>query len=83
MKYILIIYEYDTNEILVEPIKKGSVADMLRAYDVLYDTLENAGQATRLNIMDNGASAELTKLLQKIRTVVQLAPPHSHRRNSK
>ena len=56
---------------------------MLRAYDVLYNTLENAGQAPRLNIMENGESTELAKLLQKIITVVQLAPPHSPRRNSK
>ena len=56
---------------------------MLRAYDVLYNTLENAGQAPRLNIIDNGESTDLTKLLQKIRTVVQLAPPYSHRRHSK
>ena len=39
---MLILYAYDTNEILVEPIKTIIVADMLRIYDVLYDTLENA-----------------------------------------
>ena len=44
MQYILIPYAYDTNAILVEPIKTGSDTDMLRAYDVLYYTLENLGQ---------------------------------------
>ena len=82
MQYILIPYAYDTNAILVEPIKTRSDAYMLRAYDLLYDTLENAAQAQKLNIMDNGASIALKCLLQKIRTVVQLAPPHSHRINS-
>ena len=31
--------------------------------------------------MDNEASTALKRILQKIRTVVQLAPLHSHRRN--
>ena len=44
IQYLLIIYAYDTNAILVEPIKTGSDTDMLRAYDVLYYTLENLGQ---------------------------------------
>ena len=42
---MLILYAYDTNAVLVEPIKTRSYADMLRTYDVLYDTLENSGQA--------------------------------------
>ena len=36
---MLILYAYEINAILVELIKTGSDADMLRAYDVLYDTL--------------------------------------------
>ena len=38
MQYMLILYAYDTNGILVEPIKMGD-ADKLHTYDVLYDTL--------------------------------------------
>ena len=40
---------------------------MLRAYDVLYDILENLGQAPRLNKMDNNNEAytALKRLLQK------------------
>ena len=36
---MLILYAYDTNTILVEPIKTIIDADMLRAYDILHDTL--------------------------------------------
>ena len=39
---MLIMYAYDTIEILVEPIKTRSDTDMLRSYHVLYVTLENA-----------------------------------------
>ena len=39
MQYMLILYAYDTNSILVEPIKTKSDTDMLCAYGVLYYTL--------------------------------------------
>ena len=66
----------------MEPIKKRSDTDMLHAYDVLYDTLKNAGHAPKLYIVENEVSTEFKQLLQKIRTVVQLAPPHTHRINT-
>ena len=65
----------------METIKTIIDADMLRTYDVLYDTLENAGQTPKCIIMDNEASTNLNRLLQKIITVVQLAQPHIHRIN--
>ena len=39
---MLILYGCDTNVILVEPIKSRSDTDVLRAYDVLYYTLETS-----------------------------------------
>ena len=62
---MLIPYAYDTNAVLVEPTKTRSDADMLHAYDVLYDTLENAGYTPQLNILENEASTALDSLLQK------------------
>ena len=59
MQYMLILYAYGTNAILVEPIKSRSDTDMLRADDVLYDTLETSGHAPKLIIMDNEASTAL------------------------
>ena len=55
---------------------------MLRAYDVLYYTLENVVHAPKLNIMENEAYTALNRLMQKRRTVLQLAPPHSHTSNT-
>ena len=66
----------------MEPIETIIEADMFRAYNFLYDTFENAGQAPKLKIMENESSTPLKHLLQKRRTVVQLAPSHSHRRNA-
>ena len=65
MQYMTILYAYDTNAILVEPIKKRSDTDMLRAYYVLYYTLKNVGYAPKLNIMENKSSAALKWLLKK------------------
>ena len=55
MQYMFILYAYDKNAILVETIKKRSDTDMLRTYDVLYDTFENDGHAPKLNMTDNEA----------------------------
>ena len=79
---MIILYAYDTNSILVEPIKTKSDAYMLRTHDVLYNTLENAVQAPRLNIMENEAPTAIKLLLQQIITVAQLAPPHIHKINA-
>ena len=39
--YMIILYEYDTKAIFLEPIKTRSNTDILCAYDVLYDTFES------------------------------------------
>ena len=70
---MLILYAYDTNENLVEPIKTRSDADMLRAYDVLYDTIKIVVQLApthshRIN------SAELAIRTSKNNFVTGLAP---------
>ena len=60
---MLILYAYDANAILVEPIKSRSDSDILRAYDVLYDTLDTAIRGPKFNTMDNEASTALKRLL--------------------
>ena len=82
MQYILILYAYASNAILVEPIKSRIDTDILLEYDTLYDTLETAEHAPKLNIMYNLASTALNILLQKRKTVLQLAPPHINIRNA-
>jgi hypothetical protein len=39
-KYILILYDYDSNAILAEPIKSRSGGDILRAYTKLFEYLQ-------------------------------------------
>ena len=66
----------------MEPIKSRSDLNILRAYDVLYDTLEAVVHAPKLNIMDYESSTALKWFLRKSKTVVQLESPHIHRLNS-
>ena len=63
MQYMLILYAYDANRILVDPFKLQSNSDILQEYDVAYDTLDTACHAPNMNIMDNDASKELKRLL--------------------
>ena len=79
---MIILYAYDSNEILVEPKKSRSDTDILYAYDTLYEKLETTGYAPKLNIMKNEASNALKRLLRKMKTVFQLARPYNHRRNA-
>ena len=47
----------------MEPIKSISDADILRAYDKIYYTLETVGHVSKFNIKDNEASTALKRLL--------------------
>ena len=55
-KYILVLYHYDSNGILVEPMENCTDAEALRVYDKIYECLQQQGCKQKLNIMDNEAS---------------------------
>ena len=63
MQYICVLYDYDSNAILVEPMKSRSDTDMEKAYTKLYDYLTGRGLKPKLNVMDNEASTAIKKLL--------------------
>ena len=48
IQYMIILYSFDSNAILFDPIKPRSYTDILRSYDTLYDTSETAGHALKL-----------------------------------
>jgi hypothetical protein len=55
-KYILIVYDYDSNAILVEPMKNRSAQEHLRAYNILYHYLCARGFRPILQKLDNECS---------------------------
>ena len=81
-KYILILYDHDSNAILAEPLKSRSDTHVLQAYDKLISLLKSRGLTPCLHRLDNEASNALKTRLQDHGITFQLAPPHIHRRNA-
>jgi hypothetical protein len=80
-KYILILYDYDSNSILSAPMKIRGDKEMVRAFDLLVQSLILRGLKPLLQCLDNEASLALRNYLTKQGITYQLAPPHIHRRN--
>jgi hypothetical protein len=81
-KCILILYDYDSNSVLSDPIKNRGDKDMVRAFDLLIQSLIIRGLKPSLERFDNEASLALRNYLTKKGIDYQLAPPHIHRRNN-
>jgi hypothetical protein len=80
--YVLVVYFYDDNAILVEPMKNRGDGEQIKAYT---NVLERAKTGTKLKMhwMDNEASKAVKLLLEtKHGLQYQLVPPHIHRRNA-
>jgi hypothetical protein len=52
-KYIMVLVEIDSNAIMVEPMKSRKDAEMIRAYDVLVQRLQQANIHPRKHVLDN------------------------------
>jgi hypothetical protein len=81
-KYLLVLYDFDSNAILAELMKARSDDEALRAYEALYRTLTNRGCKPNLNIMDNEASRAIKRAITKSGATYQLLEPHNHRVNA-
>ena len=55
-QYILVLYHYDSNKILTEPMKNITDAEIVRAYAKLRNYLINKGMRPKFQILDNKAS---------------------------
>jgi hypothetical protein len=59
MNYVLVVYDYDSNAILAEPMRNRTDAEMLRAYGVILNRLIACGLKPKLQRLDNEASTAL------------------------
>jgi hypothetical protein len=80
-KYIMILYDYDSNAILAQPIKDRTAPELLRAYQVMEQALVARGLTPKLMKLDNEASKLLKTYLHQQNITFKLVPPYSHRRN--
>jgi hypothetical protein len=52
---IMLLYEYDVNAIMAEPIKNNKAAELLRSFQVIEQRLTSRGLNTKLMTLDNEA----------------------------
>ncbi len=81
-KYVTILYDYNSNAILAEPLKSKSEGQMIRAYTKLHEYLSDRGLKLRLKKLDNECPAGLKRFMTQHEVDFQLVPLHIHRRNS-
>jgi hypothetical protein len=81
-KYIMILYDYDSNTILAQPIKDRTAPELLKAFQVMEQELVARCLKPKLMKLDNEASKLLKTYLHQQDITFQLVPPYSHRRNS-
>jgi hypothetical protein len=81
-KYIMVLYDYDSNAILAKPIKDHTAPELLRAFQFMEQELVAKGLKPKLMKLDNEASKLLKDYLYQQDIAFQLVPPYSHRRNS-
>jgi hypothetical protein len=58
-RYMLVLYHYDTNAILVKPLKSRQGNEILRGYTHLYNHLTRRGFKPTTHWLDNEASTAL------------------------
>jgi hypothetical protein len=78
----MILYDYDSNAILTQPIKDRTAPELLKAFQVMEQELVARGLKPKLMKLDNEASKLLKTYLHQQDITFQLVPPYSHRRNS-
>jgi hypothetical protein len=81
-KYIMILYDYDSNAILAQPIKDRTASELLKAFQVMEQELVARGLKPKLVKLDNEASKLLKTYLHQQDITFHIVPPYSHRRNS-
>ena len=80
-KYLMIVYCYDANAILMRPLKNRKSEELTKKLEEIFEYLTERGFKPKFHIMDNEASKETIKMIQDKKINLQLAPPDVHRRS--
>lgn len=81
-QYVMVLYDYDSNAILTEPMSSCHEHELVRAYTKLHTLLTARGLKPLLQKLDNEAPKGLKKFMTAQNVDFQLVPPHVHRRNA-
>ena len=80
--YIFVLYDYDSNAIIIRPLRNRSAQEILRVFTAVHAYLVTRGLRPHIHTLDNKASTNLKDFLTDEKVEYQLMPPHIHRRNS-
>ena len=79
-RYKMIMVHIDSNEVLAEPMKNRSAAEMIRAYLALIARVRRAGFVVTKHVLDNKCSDKLKEMIKE-KCKLQLVLPGNHRAN--
>jgi hypothetical protein len=74
-KYIMVLVEVDGNYIAMEPMKSREAHEMVRVYNLIIERLKSKGITPRRQKLDNEASKEYLKVIEKHDIEWELVPP--------
>ena len=78
VKYVFILYSYDANGILSEPLKIRTGKNILLEYTTCNNYLKERGFNPKIHWLDNKASSALDKYNRNQGVYFQLVPPGMH-----
>jgi hypothetical protein len=77
----MILYDYESNAILAQPIKDRTDSELLKSFQFMEQELVARGLKPKLMKLYNEASKLLKAYLHQQDITFKLVPPYSHRRN--
>jgi hypothetical protein len=81
-KYIMVVYNDNSNAILTEPLKSQTKMELLHAYIKIHTFLTKRGLKAILQKLDNNAPGKLQIFMSQNDVSFQLVPPRQHQRNT-
>ena len=81
MNYIFLLYNHDSNAILIHPIKSRQAHHLVEGYDACYAKLQTAGITPVLHKLDNEISNAMRTAITAKKLKYQLADTHDHHAN--
>ena len=79
---MIFLYHYDSNTILIRPLKNRSDEEKLKVYEDFYEFLQAQNYSPKIYILDNGSSKALEQIFTKNKYNYQLVEPENHRINA-
>ena len=78
-KYMLVLYNYDANYIMLLELANDTAPALRDAYKAAHDRLKTVGMAPKFIVMDNKLPELVKRSLVELKVSYQLVPPETHR----